>query len=250
MGVISCVLNAAVCDRYPCRAWFAIFRCQLLVMTTVIATGLGGGGVGLPMAAVAVALFLELCMLLIWRPYQHTALNYIKAVAVGHALLITCAALWEASADAADDEAAPAGHAIESCMTIGGGVLWGPVALVSAVTVAQKCRAHRSRQIAEQATAAAAAAAERAAGPEWPPRLETPPSTPPSAPPTTASSDLPPPSRERRSRGRSRSGSRGVAPRPPSRGLPAPRRAFASEPEMVEDEQEEWIPPRRRRQRS
>ena len=214
-------------------------------MTTVIATGLGGGGVGLPMAAVAAALLLELCMLLIWRPYQHTALNYIKAVAVGHALLITGAALWEASADAAD-EAASAGHAIESCLTIGGGVLWGPVALVSAVTVARNYRAHRVRQVAEQATAAAAAAA----GPEWPPRLETPPSTPPSAPPTTASTDLPPPSRERRGRSRSRSGSRGVAPRPPSRGLPAPRRAFASEPEMAEDEQEEWIPPRRRRQRS
>ena len=35
MGVTSCVLNPAVCDRYPCRAWFAIFRCQLLVMTGV-----------------------------------------------------------------------------------------------------------------------------------------------------------------------------------------------------------------------
>jgi hypothetical protein len=104
-------VSAHPLDRFPCRVHYAIYRTQLLSLATVLSIGLHGAGVGPPILVVGCVLALELCYLLWRKPYQHRALNYVKALIVLQAFIITIAALIDVSASGNID---PSGHGVSS----------------------------------------------------------------------------------------------------------------------------------------
>ena len=61
----------------------------------MLTIGLRGAGVGPPMLAVALALTAELTWLLCGSPFQHHALNYVKALMNAQALLVTVVGLLD-----------------------------------------------------------------------------------------------------------------------------------------------------------